>query len=305
MDRTITNTLFKEMIAALTRLSGLPFLIRKLIAANKVTILVYHDPSPSVLEQHISYLTNKFHIIQLDLLLQAIRSNDWSRIPTNALVLTFDDGHANNYGLIGVFRKYNLKPTIYLCTGIIDSYRQFWFKLDIQNKEYIKRIPNLNKNILLSIHHGFRHDEEYPEQARQALNKSELCDMNPLVDFGAHTMYHPVLTNCADWECFEEISTARQHMNKLFGFNCRHFSYPNGDYGDREVQFVQQAGYDSARTTDIGFNDLQSNPFKLKAMVINDSASINILKVQLSGIPAFIKRALKGSFDGKKPRDLS
>ena len=108
--------------------------------------------------------------------------------------------------------------------------------------------------------------------------------MAPFVNFGSHTKFHPILTNCPKDKCFDEIAGSKKYLGELMGEQIEDFAYPNGSYSSREIQFVKQIGYRSARTLDVGLNDMNSDPFRLKVMEIQDNASIYILCSQISGL---------------------
>jgi hypothetical protein len=55
---------------------------------------------------------------------------------------------------------------------------------------------------------------------------------------------------------------------------------------------VRSAGYESARTTDAGFNDLRTDPYRLRVVGTRDDDSLNVLAGQLAGVPVF-RRLLK------------
>jgi hypothetical protein len=90
-------------------------------------------------------------------------------------------------------------------------------------------------------------------------------------------------------------------LGELLNKKIEHFAYPNGDYSIREIKFLKECGYKSARTLDIGFNDINSNPFKLKAMGVEDDASINILCGQIIGLFGYIRYFRYGSFKRRHP----
>ena len=46
------------------------------MARKRVTIVVYHDPSPEVLDRHLAYLTAHYRAITLDRLAEALHSGD-------------------------------------------------------------------------------------------------------------------------------------------------------------------------------------------------------------------------------------
>jgi len=290
--------MIKEILAIAIRLSGIPFLIREVLCRNKATILMYHAPKPDVFAKHLTYLSKRYHFITLDSLVDAIRNRDWSKITPKSLVITIDDGHAGNYALTALFKRYNIRPTIYICTQIINTHRHFWFKADgLRERRYkkyresLKRTSNQKRLARLKAEYGFEPQKGFPD--RQALNRRELVDMAPYVDFQVHTQFHPILTTCTDGACQKEIWGCKRDLEALLNIKCDHFSYPNGDYTEREIDIVKQCGYKSARTSDGGWNDIHTHPYRLKAMDITNDASINQLIAQMSGAFQFLKDAHK------------
>jgi peptidoglycan/xylan/chitin deacetylase (PgdA/CDA1 family) len=102
-----------------------------------------------------------------------------------------------------------------------------------------------------------------------------------------------VLTTCTDEECAREITQSRIEVTALTGRECRHFSFPNGDYGHREIELVQKAGYSTARTVEVGWNDRRTDPFRLRLLTSAcDDLSVNFLAAQMGGI-LWAKEGLK------------
>ena len=137
---------------------------------------------------------------------------------------------------------------------------------------------------------------------RQALSQSEMVAMIEAgVDFQGHTRLHPILTTCTDQECWAETATAKTELEQLLQQPVTHFAYPNGDYGPREIAYLQQAGYRSGRTIDVGWNDRRASRYALKAMVISDDASVNEMVAQLCGLLPYLRYLRQGSWRGKHP----
>lgn len=295
------SRIFKELMCFAIRYSCIPLVIRNIFAKNKVSIAVYHDPKKDVLDRHLKYLSKRYNFITLDLLVNAIYSNNWEDIPQKSLIITLDDGHKENFDLVEVFRKYSIKPTIYLCSQIINTNRHFWFKVQGLDCSYIKNFSNIERLQFLNKNFGFTLYKEYSIEERHALNNKEIMAMKDFVDFQSHSSFHPVLTTCTYDECKKEIFQSKEDIESFLDIECKHFSYTNGDYTERELELVKKAGYLSARTIDIGWNDVDTNPYKLKATMITDDASINLLSAQLSGITQFGRYLIKGSLNGKYP----
>src|SRR5262249_18830391 len=144
---------------------------------------------------------------------------------------------------------------------------------------------------------GFSPTEHHPE--RQALSAEEIVRMREVVDFAAHTRFHPILPACSDEEAMLEISASRIEIEQLTGQPWLDFSYPNGDYGEREIEFARKAGYRSGRTVDLGWNSATTNPFLLKCLGTSDDASINRLAGDLSGVSLWVARLKVGSLTGR------
>ena len=159
---------------------------------------------------------------------------------------------------------------------------------------HAERLHDLSKN------YGFEPTREYP--ARQALDLAEIGDMSPYADFQSHTKFHPLLSKCSDEKSYSEIQESKDRLTEMLNKRIHHFSYPVGNYTDREIQYAKKAGYKSARTCDLGWNTMHTDPFRLKAMGIDDNASVNELISQLYGISGFIRFAKQGSFTGKQPQ---
>lgn len=289
----------KKIIGFIIRFSGIWFLIREVFFRNKVTIILYHNPNPEIFKSHIDYLSKHYNFISLDRLVNAIYNKDSSDIPPKSLVITIDDGFKENYNLLEIFKTYNFCPTIYLCSHIVGTNRIFWFEAGSCDIQKLKRYDDNKRLEALKNKMGYEPQKEY--SSRQALNLEELGKMLPYVDFQSHSKFHPVLTTCEDKECLEEIKESKEALEKLLNKKIEHFAYPNGDYSSRETEFLKRCGYKSARTVDIGFNDMNSDPYKLKAIGIEDDACISILCGQITGLFGYIRYFRHGSFKGMRP----
>lgn len=293
------KNILRSFIGVLFCISGAPILIREIVCRKKITILAYHSPDPDIFEKHIRYLKKRFHFITIDELVRAIKNDDWAMIPSKSMVVTLDDGYKENYKLIGTFAKYALIPTIYLCSNIVNTNRHYWFESRSPDISHIKKLSYTRLLKTLRESQGYELEKEYDE--RQALNYEEMKTMMKYVDFQSHTKYHPILTRCDSPEVKSEIVESKKILEELLTKNIAHFSYPNGDYSGREVQEVIHGGYESARTLDVGWNHRKTDPYRLKAMGIQDNASMIVLCAQVHGFFGYFKYAFHGSCKGIRP----
>lgn len=272
--------------------TGLYHLVRLLIARNRTTIVLYHDPEPEIFEQHVSYLVKNYTIITLQELVEFLH-NPLRKLPEYSLVITFDDGHKGNYLLMNSIRKHRLKPTIYACSGIVGTNRKYWFRFEDLDAQRLKKMDHELRLRRLSEVAGFSPEKIFRDEDRQAINTEELSEMKEFVDFQSHTRFHPILTTCTDELARDEIDESRQELSKLVLKPVLHFAYPNGDYSSREMRILKEAGYISARTTVVGWNSRWTNPYRLKITGVNDRASLGMLKAELTGIPGYLYNIYK------------
>lgn len=314
------RTLLRESFARLVLWSGVVAAVRKFLWRDRVAILLYHNPSPSTLDAHLSYLARICDIVPLDALSQPGRGRPRA-------VITLDDGHAGNAALLPVFDKHRVRPTIFLCSGVIEHRAAHWWMhpaaagTDI---ERLKRLPNRER--LAQLHErGYQGaelqqvlpmllgggqlreptiaDEGRDHTASTGLSVRQVKQMRARVDFQSHTRFHPILTRCDDAECEQEITGSRRDIERLTGRPCVHFAYPNGNYGEREIRLLRAAGYRTARTCDVGWNDDATDPFRLRAIDIHDDSSLAWFIAQLTGIPLFLRYARHGGgWRGRKPQ---
>ncbi len=253
---------------------------------------MFHDISKEVAHQSFKYLSRNYNLISLQEYQKALTGRNTNLLPKKSMVITFDDGHKQNYEILSVLQEFEVPATIFLCSGIVDSYRHYWFK---SNKtgiatDQLKQLSNQERlKVLASA--GFRQDQAY--QDRQALTSQEIKEMKPFVDFQAHTVFHPILPQCDDEESWFEIAECKGQLEENFQLQINAFAYPNGDYGTREVSYLKNAGYELAVTVDLGLNTIKSNPYRLKRLSSNDTADINELIVKSSGLWAMIINLLK------------
>ena len=237
--------------------------------------------------RHLAYLTRHYSVIPLGDLVAAMEAGDLARLPPRSLVVTLDDGHARNASLGETFRRYGVRPTIYVCSQIVGTVRHYWFTA-VENREAqaLKLLPNTERLRILEERAGFSPTRDYSASERQALTLEELACAMAWADIGAHSRSHPILTSCSDDVLEEEVAGSRRDLEAIIGGPCLHFAYPNGTYADREVDLVKGAGFASARTIDFGWNEAGTDRFRLKSVSVTGDASISVLLAQLSGAPA-------------------
>jgi peptidoglycan/xylan/chitin deacetylase (PgdA/CDA1 family) len=276
----------RTVLAGAIRWSGLAAAVRAGLARRRASIVIYHDPPPALLDEHLRYLAPRYGLTTLSAVVDALRSGDWSALPARPLVVTIDDGHAGNAALVEVLRRHGLVPTIFLTSSIVGTDRGFWFEgLDAPTAAALKLVPTAER--LAAV------EELAPVGggggARQALSADEIEALRGICEFGSHTRLHPILPMCDDAEARDEIAGSRAEVEALVGEPCRHFAYPNGAYTERDVELTRQAGYDSARTVDIGWVGPRTDPHRLPVLSVADDVSVTQLAAELAGVKRLMR----------------
>jgi peptidoglycan/xylan/chitin deacetylase (PgdA/CDA1 family) len=250
---------------------------------RRITILVYHALPGSQARNHFQALRARYHLIALADYLCARAKGTVGHLPSKSLIITFDDGHRNNFELRQLLQELRLPITIFLCSGIVGTNRHYWWFHTRKASELAacKRMPDAERLALLSSR-GYQQERDYPD--RQALSRSEIDALKPWVDFQSHTITHPILPACSDEKAEREIRDCKAELERDYGFDIHALAFPNGDYTEREINLARKAGYSCALTLDSGFNDAHTDLFRLRRIPLPDKASISELLVKASGL---------------------
>ena len=89
------------------------------------------------------------------------------------------------------------------------------------------------------------------------------------VQVGGHTVHHPSLPFERADVARQEIQECRVHLESKLGRAVTCFAYPGGFHGDREVQFVREAGYRVAVTVEKGVNGRDADPYRLRRIAVS------------------------------------
>jgi peptidoglycan/xylan/chitin deacetylase (PgdA/CDA1 family) len=140
---------------------------------------------------------------------------------------------------------------------------------------------------------GFDEREDYDDA--EALSEAEIADLISIgVSIQSHTLTHPILPMCDDSKAEAEITQSKTNLEEKFGIKVDYFSYPNGDYCPRDLDICKKAGYLCSVTVDLGFNDINTDIYKLKRISIYDKASVNQLAVRATGVWGYLLSKYRG-----------
>ena len=185
----------------------------------------------------------RYRIISLSELVDSLRSDRLP--PQRAVVVTFDDGYADNYDIaFPILRKLRIPATIFLVSRAIGGQANWTTEPAIAGR------PLLTVSLITEMLEGG-------------------------FEAGAHTRTHVSLTGVATAEERElEIAGSRQDLERSFSRPIRTFAYPFGDY-DRDVaEAVQGAGFYAACCSRSGTNDPTTPHFELRRVEVRGTDSL-------------------------------
>ena len=287
----------------------LPF-VRKREFRN-VQILVYHrvndDGDPffpatpiGVFAEQMEYLASNFNICALEDAVERMKRKD---IPDNTVVVTFDDGYADNYlYAFPILKKLSIPATIFLSTGAIGTGKRLWhdrvFSAFRETKmaffegfgEVSKRYRLETKAEKLSAQKEVltflrtRNNEDLPywidilEEKLAVKDRTEtpgiMLDWNEIrlmqqdgICFGSHTVTHPVLSKLSCDKLREEICESKQTLETELRVSIKPFAYPfgtNREFNDHTKSALREAGYICGVTTIFGANGKDQDLFELR-----------------------------------------
>jgi peptidoglycan/xylan/chitin deacetylase (PgdA/CDA1 family) len=307
-------------VKAMMLRTGAFHVLRTMAPSRKVAILRYHaicgaeghgyaSPaiciSPSAFEAHVRYLTANYRVLALPDVVTALWSGQ--SLPPNAVVLTFDDGYADNFEAARTLHRYGATGTFYLTAGCLDGGQPFWpaeirhllsviprselvltsdddpvaisLATDQARQAAIDRLTRLFKSRSISVRERLRDELRRaagnPRLPRFMLTWEQVREMHGMgMTVGAHTMTHPNLPSAGLTDAAVEIQGSRERLEQEIGAPVTMFSYPNGGaerYYTRELQrLVASAGFASATTSRNGFATATSDPYALERVQVRE-----------------------------------
>lgn len=275
-----------DRLCLLARMTLVPTLVRELAQRRRVTILLYHRPSADTLRRHVALLRRHYALVSLPDVVAALEGGDLGLLPPKPLVLTFDDGHRSNHALLDVFRELPARPTVFLCSGLLDTAQPYWFDV-VGDPEALKALPDDERQEAVATATRGR-----PAGDRMAMTGEEVEALRPHVHFGSHTVSHPILPRCDDEKAWRELTGSRAELRARYGLDVDALAYPNGDYSARELALAREAGYRCCVTVDFGFNGRGADPLRLRRIAIDDDEDgANVVALKACGVWGALRRA--------------
>ena len=223
----------------------------------KVPIIMYHsilkDPArsnkytitPAVLEEDLKYIkANGYETITISDLISYVYAD--KPLPPKPIILTFDDGHYNNYGyLYPLLEKYDMKAVI----SIVGSYTDKFSETNEANLNYsYLRWKDINElissgRIEFQNHTYNLHDNTHGRIGAKKKNGESDDEYKKILE--------------------EDINKLQNEFKENTGYVPTCFTYPFGGISNSSLDIIKELGFKASLSCEEGINKITKNPNSL------------------------------------------
>lgn len=228
-----------------------------------------------------------------------------------AVVLTFDDGLANNVTVAyPILERHAVPAAFFVCPGLIDAGSWLWTHevrarlamLDEPTRRALApELPTCDVGVI--VQHlkelaptARAHGIEAVRAATPAFTPSaaqrQACDLadwaqlallDPaLVTIGSHSSSHDIMIGMDEARLEREVVGSKARIETMLGRKVEHFCYPNGDF-DAAADARVRATYASALSTRVGLvPPLAPDRHALPRLAVPDDVSSLALRMALA-----------------------
>lgn len=282
--------------------------------------------SPARLRQFLEHVGRSYRFIGLDDYLDHVQGR---RSLGGSLLLTFDDGYANNHEhALPLLASMGIPFSIFVATGFVGTRDVMWtdrlefaintarrrrLRCDLVEGEIgvatggekaaaidalrrrLKREPAaVAQSRVRKICRALEVDPDASElDAVRFLDAAQIRDLRKHgVAIGSHTVSHAILARESAEDVRREVVLSRERLEEILGEPVRHFAYPNGrreDFDESAKGALRKAGYVSGFSTIAGISSPGDDPFEIRRYAVNGRATSHELETRISGLVEFLK----------------
>lgn len=278
---------------------------------------------PEDFDRQMDYVARWFNVVSTRQVVDWLHSG--KELPPHAALITFDDGYLDNYTYAyPILQKYNFPAIIFLTSNHIESDLPFYWDLiaycfhhtqknqlqfpdgtcrewkghaegeqvsgelitllktlrEDEKRVWVARLPEL---LEVKIPAGFfRNLMVSWDQVREMHQNG--------IEFGGHTMNHPILTRIPLERAREEIFGSKARVEAELGKEILGFAYPNGledNYNEDIQRMAEEAGCGVAFTLLNGpssLSEVKRQPFAIRRIFISHQHTLPLFAALVSWV---------------------
>jgi peptidoglycan/xylan/chitin deacetylase (PgdA/CDA1 family) len=230
----------------------------------------------------LEFLEAHCHVLPLT---EAVQRARQGQLQQRSVCLTFDDGYPEWLSLIApALRSRQMPATFFVTTGQLQG-ELLWHERLIHAVKHLPGSADLRIDGI-QVNRSLNSQDQKADFLERLLQKAKylpLADRASMLmalehalpgvqpptsgfnedsvrwlsqqgfDIGAHTVNHPILTECSEAEAWAEIGGAKEQLESIVRQPVTCFAYPNGrpdrDYARTHVDMVKRCGYGAAVST--------------------------------------------------------
>ena len=182
------------------------------------------------LRQVLGWVGDRFSFLRPEEFLESDRAG---------VLLTFDDGLANNYThALPVLTALNAPAVFFVSSQHVQCQKDWLPASRAVARRHWGREEDVPEDLAADFYDGMSRDQLAE------------CARNPLITIGSHTVSHPLLTQCDRDKLEFELAESRDFLEEVTGQPVTLFAYPTGDYNRAVAEAVRFAGYRAAFAED-------------------------------------------------------
>ncbi|MCG2577754.1 polysaccharide deacetylase family protein [Dechloromonas sp. XY25] len=280
-----------------------------ILTSSRLSILIFHrvlsQPDPlfpgefdkARFDVLMSFVARTFNVITLG---EAAKRLSQNNLPPRTLVITFDDGYADNAEVaFPILNKYDIPATYFVSSGFLNGGRMWndtviecirhteFDEIDLSKLGLgvcsLISTEARSKTISLILGKIKYHNLSEREDALghlEYLTGNNILPTNLMmssdqvskmhrngIEIGGHTTNHPILSKLNLKDAENEIAGDRDRLEGIIGSSIRVFAYPNGkpnhDYTVEHARLIEKMGFQCAVTTAKGAAKTGADLFQL------------------------------------------
>lgn len=215
-------------------------------------------------------------------------------LPARPVLVTFDDGYRSvAERAVPILERYEVPAAVFLCTGPIAAGERFWYD-SLAERESEAAVEALKAADYGAWRAATEHSHRAAsgEDPHAPMNAETIARLarHPLIEFGAHTVTHPILARAPRDVQRAEIEGSVAAVAAWTGRPVTAFAYPNGrdgiDFDETTIDLLRAQGVTDAFSTRPAVAPLDVDRFRIPRLVAVDGWTGDALVWRLSRLPA-------------------